>query len=312
MEPRLIWAAALFVVPPLVHAIYAAWVRRRYPATGDHWLHGRTRLHFERRGSGPPVVLIHGANGTWKDFSPELIAELAKDHTVIALDRPGHGWSTAPSGPLGLAENAAAVLAILRMCRLGPATLVGHSYGAAVALRAALDAPDLVSHVVAVCPCTAIDKRNARYIVVPFVGDPIGRILFQYFALALLPFGLPLRAQAWHPDRPPKGWGPSRAFAYVPSQIHASARNFRALQSDLPWLEDRLRRLETRLTVIGGSADLVTPPAHHVFWLRRPVPSARLDVVPQVGHWLPRLRPQVICAAVRDPASAPSAARAGP
>ena len=311
MDSRLIWAAALMVLLPLVHVAYAAWVRRRYPASGEGFTHGRVRLHFVRRGSGPTVVLIHGANGTSNDFSPDLIDELAKDHTVIALDRPGHGWSTAPPGPLGLAENAAAVIAILRTRRLGPATLVGHSYGAAVALRTALDAPDQVSHVVAVCPCTAIDRRNARYVGAPLVGDAAGRVLFQYFALALLPFGLPLRAQAWHPDRPPKGWGPSRAFAYVPSQMHASARNFRALQADLRWLEDRLRRFETRLTVIAGSADLVTPPADHVFWLRRPVPAARIDVVPQVGHWLPRLRPEVICAAVRDGAGALSAARAG-
>src|SRR5262249_20245375 len=127
MESRLIWTAALALGLPLVHVVYAAWVRRRHPATGEHLADGRLRLHFVRRGSGPTVVLIHGANGTWHDFSPELIAELAKDHTVIALDRPGHGWSKAPSGPLGLAENAAAVIAILRTRRLGPATLVGHS-----------------------------------------------------------------------------------------------------------------------------------------------------------------------------------------
>ena len=139
-------------------------------------------------------VLLHGANGTWNDFPPELIDDLARDHTVIAVDRPGHGWSEAPRGPLGLAENAAALLAILRGRRLASATLVGHSYGAAVALRAALDAPDLVSHVVAVCPCTVIDGRNARYVTAPLAGDAIGRVLFQFIALPSIPFdgSLPL------------------------------------------------------------------------------------------------------------------------
>ena len=312
MASAFFWPVVLTVavVLPLAHLAYALWVRRRHPMVGETLVHEGARLHFTRCGSGPPVVLVHGANGTWSDFPPELIDDLARDHTVIALDRPGHGWSRAPRGPLGLAENAGALLAILRSRRLGPATLVGHSYGAAVAMRAALEAPDLVSHVVAVCPCTVIDKRNARYVAAPFVGDPIGRVLFQFFSLPLMPFGLPLRAQAWHPERPPAGWSASRAFAYVPSQMHASARNFKRLHRDLAWLEDRLPRLEARLTVLAGGSDLVTPPARHVFWLRRPVPNARMDVVSRVGHWLPRLRPDLISAAVREHSGVQSPASA--
>ena len=301
MASNTLWPIlALAVAIPLIHVAYAAWVRRRHPLVGDVLMHDHRRLHFTRCGSGPAVVMVHGANGTWNDFPPELISDLAKDHTVIAMDRPGHGWSEAPRGPLGLPENAAAVLAIVRAHRLAPATIVGHSYGAAIALRAALDAPDLVSHVVAVCPCTVLDKRNARYVAAPFVGDPIGRAVFQCLSLALLPFALPLRAQAWHPAPAPAGWGASRAFAYVPSQMHASARNFKCLHTDLAWLEGRLPRLEARLTVLAGGSDLVTPPAQHVFWLRRPVPAARMDVVTMVGHWLPRLRPDLIAAAVRE------------
>jgi pimeloyl-ACP methyl ester carboxylesterase len=304
-------AVAVAVALPLAHLAYTAWVRRRHPLVGEVVMHEGARLHFTRCGAGPAVLLVHGANGTWNDFPPELIADLARDHSVVAMDRPGHGWSEAPRGPLGLAENAAALLAIVRSRRLAPVTLVGHSYGAAVALRAALDAPDLVSHVVAVCPCTVVDQRNARYVAAPLAGDAVGRVLFQFLALTLLPFGLPLRAQAWHPDRPPRGWSASRVFAYVPSQMHASARNFRRLHTDLAWLADRLPKLDARLTVLAGGSDRVTPPAQHVFWLRRPVPAARMDVVSRVGHWLPRLRPDLISAAVREHSGAQAPANPG-
>src|SRR6476661_10373329 len=148
---------------PLAHVAYTRWVRRRFPLAGSAIVHNGARLHYLSRGLGPVVVLVHGANGTWNDFSPELIAELARDHTVLAVDRPGHGWSESHGGPLGMHENAAAVLALLRLEHMSAVTLVGHSYGAAVALRAALEAPELVSHVVAVAPCTAVDHRNARY-----------------------------------------------------------------------------------------------------------------------------------------------------
>ena len=102
-------------LPPLAHVAYTRWVRRRFPLAGESFVHEGARLHFTRCGAGPVVVLVHGANGTWNDFPPELITELARDHTVLAVDRPGHGWSEAHAGPLGMHENAAAVLALLRM-----------------------------------------------------------------------------------------------------------------------------------------------------------------------------------------------------
>ncbi len=293
-------------LPPLAHVAYTRWVRRRFPLAGESFVHEGARLHFTRCGAGPVVVLVHGANGTWNDFPPELITELARDHTVLAVDRPGHGWSEAHAGPLGMHENAAAVLALLRMQQTTGATLVGHSYGAAVAMRAALEAPELVSHVVAVAPCTAIDSRNARYAYAPLVGQPVGLALFHFASLPLVPFALPLRAQAWHPERAPRGWGASRSFAYVPSQMHASARNFRALYADLAWLEHHLPQLGARLTVLAGGSDRVTPPARHVEWLRRVVPGARIAVMPGVGHWLPRLRPDLVIDAVRTCSSAQS------
>lgn len=302
---------ALVALMPAAHVLYTRWVRRRFPAAGESFVHEGRRVHYTRHGTGEVVVLVHGANGTTNDFPPELVAELARDHTVFALDRPGHGYSEAQAGPLGLHENAATVVALLRRERATGATLVGHSYGASVALFAALEAPELVRHVVAVTPCTAIDRRNARYAHAPLVGEPVGLTLFHFVSLALIPFGLPLRAQAWHPERAPRGWGASRLFAYVPSQMHASARNFRALEADLRWLSDHLPDLTARLTVLAGEADRVTPPARHVDWLRAAVPAARVEVMPGVGHWLPRLRPAAVAAAVRANGGAQSPGRAG-
>ena len=293
-------ALTLGAAPPLLHSAYAAWVRRRFPAVGEFTLQRGSRLHHVRAGSGPTVALVHGANGTWNDFPPELIADLARDHTVLAIDRPGHGWSEAPrSGPLGLAENAWSLLGLLRAQQSRQTILVGHSYGAAVALRAALEAPDLISHVVAVAPCTMLDPRNTRYARAPLVGMGIGRVLFEYFSLGLYPFAAPLRADAWHPEPPPPGFGASRAFAYVPSQMHASARNFRSLEADLIWVTERLSRFRGRLSVLAGAEDRVTPPWRHVDWLRHAVPGASIEVVPDVGHWLVRLRHERVAAAVR-------------
>jgi pimeloyl-ACP methyl ester carboxylesterase len=284
---------------PFVHVAYVALVRWRHPAKGARFAHAGASLHYTKTGSGPMVVLVHGANGTLGDFPPELIADLARDHTVIALDRPGHGWSEAPQGPLGLEQNAAAVLALVRELGVAPATLVGHSYGAAVAMRAALDAPEVIREVVAVCPCTAVDQRNARYGSMPLMSGPLGAALLRVFALPMVPFGWALRADAWYPAPAPRGWSSSRVFAYIPSQMHTAVRNFRELQRDVAWLEEHLPEMKVPLTVVAGAQDLVTPPARHVDWMRRALPEARIQIVPRAGHWLPRLRPEFVTAAVR-------------
>lgn len=286
-----------------LHVAYTAWVRHRFPADGEFVVHEGARLHFVRTGQGPAVILIHGANGTGQDFPASLTGELASDHTVIVFDRPGHGWSDAPPGPLGLRENVAALEALTRLLRLEQVTLVGHSYGAAVAMRAAIESPDLFHHVVAVTPCTAIDARNARYANAPYVGTAEGRWVLQCVALLLLPFARRLRAQAWHPGAPPRGWSASRAFAYTPSQMHASARNFRALHADMAWLEDHIRALSGRLTVVSGASDRVTPPARHVDWLAKKVAKVTLLTLKGVGHWLPIRRPEVVAEAVRNASS---------
>jgi len=291
--------ALLGVVLAVVHVAYTAWVRHRFPAEGDYVVHDGARLHFLRAGQGPAVVLVHGANGTSHDFPARLLVELARDHTVIVFDRPGHGWSDAPPGRLGVRENAEALKTLARLLHLENATLVGHSYGAAVAMHAAIESPELFSHVVAVTPCTSIDARNVRYADAPFVGGSEGRWVLQCIALLLLPFGGKLRAEAWHPDRPPRGWSVSRLFAYTPSQMHASARNFRALPADMAWLEERVATLSGRLTVLAGGSDRVTPPSRHVDWLAKVVPDVIMKTLPGVGHWLPIRRPDVIAAAVR-------------
>ena len=64
-----------------------------YPPAGQFVTVAGRRVHALVRGTGPDLVLIHGASGSLRDFSFELVDQLARDFRVIALDRPGFGWS---------------------------------------------------------------------------------------------------------------------------------------------------------------------------------------------------------------------------
>jgi len=88
-------------------------------------------------GAGPVIVLLHGtgaATHSWRDILPDL----AQGFTVVAPDLPGHGFSSGLGAPT-LPAMARAVAALLAELGVTPALIVGHSAGAAIALRLAID-----------------------------------------------------------------------------------------------------------------------------------------------------------------------------
>lgn len=114
----------------------AGWPNRR---SSQFVRAGGLRWHLQIMGSGPALLLLHGAGAathSWRDLAPIL----ARDFTVIAPDLPGHGFTTTPGhGGLSLANMAVALAALLTELGARPAFAVGHSAGAAIAIRMRLD-----------------------------------------------------------------------------------------------------------------------------------------------------------------------------
>src|ERR1700730_17825872 len=116
------------------------------PAVGRFLDVNGVRLHYVERGSGEPLVLLHGNGSMIEDFdSSGLIDLAAKDFRVIVFDRPGFGHSDRPRNVVWT-PDAQAELIKLALARLGvsSATVLGHSWGASVAVALALRHPDLV------------------------------------------------------------------------------------------------------------------------------------------------------------------------
>ena len=98
-------------------------------------------------GTGPAVLLIHGLGGTRQTWR-HLIAPLARTHTVIAPDLPGHGQSDPPAGDYSIGAHACALRDLLLALGLHRATIVGHSLGGGVALQAAYQFPERTDRLV--------------------------------------------------------------------------------------------------------------------------------------------------------------------
>ena len=101
-------------------------------------------LDFDASGAGEAVVFIHGA-GFADAFLPLASEPSMREHyRVIRYARRGHAGSTHATGPVAIADHAVDCLRLLAALGVGKAHVVGHSYGACVALQLASDAPDVV------------------------------------------------------------------------------------------------------------------------------------------------------------------------
>jgi pimeloyl-ACP methyl ester carboxylesterase len=111
-------------------------------------LHGRETTYLGG-GSGPVLLLIHGMAGTCENWHG-VIEPLARHHTVIAPDLPGHGASAAGSGDYSLGNLASGLRDLLLALGQEQATIVGHSLGGGIAMQFAYQFPEMVERLVLV------------------------------------------------------------------------------------------------------------------------------------------------------------------
>src|ERR1700737_2746087 len=108
------------------------------------------RLHYVERGAGEPLVLLHGNGSMIQDFESSGLIDLAsKNYRVIVFDRPGFGHSGRPRNVVWT-PAAQADLFVKALDRLGvrSAIILGHSWGASVAVALALKHPQFVDGLV--------------------------------------------------------------------------------------------------------------------------------------------------------------------
>lgn len=127
--------------------IPADWPHRaassQVPAAGLVW-------HVQRFGAGPILLLIHGTAASTHSFR-DLATTLAEDFQIIAVDLPGHGYSGGLEAPT-LPRVSEALAALLSKMEVSPDLVCGHSAGAAVALRMAVDGLVTPRAVIALAP----------------------------------------------------------------------------------------------------------------------------------------------------------------
>ena len=279
-------------------------LEKRYPPLGDFETVEGARVHLLDRGSkdATAVVLIHGASGNLRDFGFGFSDRLLSRYRVIAVDRPGHGYSDrGPSDAARPDVQARQMRKALAKRGVERAILLGHSWGASAALAWALDAPETVIGVV--------DLAGA---VMPWPGD----IDFLYDLTSSRMFGHVasnaisafvsenyLKAQIagiFAPQSAPDGYldGVGAALAVRAETMRFNGRDVSGLKAFLMEQSKRYPALKPTVEIVHGLADAIVPAAIHAEPLAKLAPKARLNLLSGVGHMPHHTAGEAVAAAV--------------
>jgi pimeloyl-ACP methyl ester carboxylesterase len=261
-------------------------------------------LFVYQEGHGPDVVLIHGAMTTSQDWlqSP-VFATLAKSHRVSVVDRPGHGLSRRPrfeGAPREQADQIAEGLAQLGISR---AVIVGHSYGALVALAMAERHAALVGELVLVAPLAFAEYRPLEHTMLAPLAIPIfGPLLARSaeFTQVERPMVAMLHRVMFSPAAVPASWSKSYPYALV---LNAEAKVAEAedAASMLPMSPAGtidMRTIGVRTQVLTGTSDRVVEDERQAKTLARQLPHASLTEVEGAGHMLHHSHSEIVIDAV--------------
>ena len=280
--------AGLGAAVGLSSGAYTSRIHKAHPASGQRIEVGGYGVHVLEAGTaGPPVLMIHGASANAREFTWTLAPELEQDFRVLMADRPGHGHSRRPPGAEALGVQAAQMAGVLE--KLAPdeqAVVVGHSFGGAVALRLALDRPELVKGLVLLAPVTHDWGGDGHAWYNRFAAS---RLIGPAFS-QVVPLVGPAQVGAgiggvFDPSPAPEGYFEKSGIGLLfrPPAFRANARDVRVLDRELAAQSKRYGELAMPITVFSGSKDTVITPAKHTARLKK---QADIDLVilPEEGH----------------------------
>jgi pimeloyl-ACP methyl ester carboxylesterase len=283
----------------------AARAAQAHPPEGQMLAVGSHRVHAVVRGTGPDLVLIHGASGSSRDFTFALVDRLAPDFRVIAFDRPGLGHSTAlPGNDASIAAQVAVLKAAADQLGATQPLLVGQSYGGSVALAWALDHP--ASALVTIA-APSLPWPGTLDIWYRATSTALGRATLVPLAAAWVPESY-VRAQIDHvfaPAHPPPGYLDHLGADLLlrRSQLAVNVAQVNTLRDQIVRMEPRYPGLTLPIEMVHGTADTIVPLAIHSGTLAPRLPSANLTVIDGAGHMPHHSHPEIVLAAIHRAAT---------
>ena len=297
-------AVAALAVTALLNRSLAKKAERDNPPMGRFIDVDGVRLHYIDRGSGEPVVLLHGNGSMIQDFeSSGLIEMVAKKYRVIVFDRPGFGHSTRPRSTIWSAEAQADLIhSALMQMGITRAKVFGHSWGTTVALAFALKYPTAVAGLVLASgyyyPTARADVPLLSGPAVPVIGDVISHTVAPIISRLLWP--LLMRKMFGPLNVPDKFKGFPKEMAVRPSQIRASAAETALMIPTAFALRGEYETLKMPVVIVAGEQDRVVDIDQQSARLHKDIKQSKFRRVANTGHMVHQSETALVMMAIDE------------
>jgi pimeloyl-ACP methyl ester carboxylesterase len=223
---------------------------------------------------------------------------LAKDHRVILIDRPGHGWSTRAN----LADSTPEIQGrmideALAKLGVGRAIFVVHSWAGALGLRMALDYPQRVAGLVMLAPVAypwpgGVGRYN-EIVTLPVIGPLLAYTITLPLGTFLAQSGV---RGVFLPQIMPDGFVENTATSLLlrPRAFLANARDLVTLKAAVAEQAPRYAEIKAPITILSGDVDKTVSTNIHSRPLAATAPNAKLIVLPGVGHMVQNAVPDLV------------------
>ncbi|MDO9638613.1 MAG: alpha/beta hydrolase [Pseudotabrizicola sp.] len=273
---------------------------RSHPPTGQFVTVDGVQVHLQVAGSGPDLVMIHGANGNLREFTFALMDQLSSRYRVIAVDRPGLGYSGAlPGNDASVAAQARLLRAAVAQVGATNPIVLGQSYGGTVALAWALQSP----------PAALVLVSSPS---LPWPGDlgPWYRITATALGRhTLVPLASALVAERYvrrtidvvfAPQTAPPGYADHLGIGLTlrRESMAINVLQINELKPQVEVMQQDYARLTLPVELVHGDADTIVPVHIHSGPLAQILPNAALTVLPGVGHMPHHTHPEAVIAAI--------------
>ncbi len=291
VSKALIILAALGVLTAFVTLWLAAAherdVEAAYPPQGQFVMVDGLRVHAVVRGRGPDLVMIHGSNGNTHDMSFALAPALEQQFRVILFDRPGLGYSDAIPGGGSITQQADVLQRAAQKLGADSPIVLGQSYGGAVALAWAVEAPTTLSGLVLVAapgiPWTT--PLDPVYLV---TSHPIGSALAVPLLTAFVPDRTVVAAfeDVFAPQAVPETFAQhfGVGLALRRGSMRANAKQRANLLTEITALAPRYTEISVPTGIVHGTADTTVNYDLHAVNLAQRIPQAQLHTLQGIGH----------------------------
>jgi len=264
---------------------------------------GEVDIHYLQKGSGIPVVLLHGRDGTLQEFTFSIFEEVAEEYRVIALDRPGYGYSRC-SDREKLTTQGQARLINEALQKLGVKNpiLVGHSYGGAVMLQYLLDYPEKVAGAISLGGVAYVDEPPEEgFFALPRV-PVLGPFLTHTLVVPLgRKFAEGIYKQAFWPDRVPEDYVKTIASLYIrPVQFISTSYELEAMHDSVRKISPRYSEIKKPVTIIFGDSDQMLDYKEDGLRLYEELSSGEFILVEGGGHKVHHTHSEIVLNALGE------------